>query len=209
MAKADIGIAQAYANAPYLFWICGICLVVWAPLFLMGKSRKKSVMQSDESSYTMAKLDSISSTALAELNVPSSATTVDILEVKYKLKNGEPKIKDGALDAGKYSNNEYHLYTDEDKLCIADVFGRYDFPLDSLRRIRTVKKTVGIENWNKYEAPTAAEYKQYKISSDKYNNLYLKAYHILELEYMGETWGIYFPNYELPTFECITGLKAE
>lgn len=128
LARADIGIAQAYANAPYLFWICGICLVVWVPLFLMGKSRKKSVMESDEGSYAMAKLDSIASSALAELGVPSSAAAVDILEVKYKLKNGEPKIKDGALEDATYRNSEYRLYRDGDKLCIADIFGRYDLP---------------------------------------------------------------------------------
>ena len=30
----------------------------------------------------------------------------------------------------------------------------------------------------------------------------------LELEHEGETWGIYFPCYELPVFEELTGLKA-
>jgi len=29
------------------------------------------------------------------------------------------------------------------------------------------------------------------------------------LEYEGEPWSIYFPNYELPIFEQVTGLKAE
>ena len=37
----------------------------------------------------------------------------------------------------------------------------------------------------------------------------MKAYHILELEHGGENYGIYFPCWELPVFERLTGLNAE
>lgn len=68
---------------------------------------------------------------------------------------------------------------------------------------------MGIDNWNKDDSFKADTYKRFKIETTKYGKIYVKPYYILELEYMDETWGIYFPNYELPAFECITGLKAE
>jgi hypothetical protein len=37
----------------------------------------------------------------------------------------------------------------------------------------------------------------------------VKPYHILELEKDGETYGIYFPAYELAAIESLTLLKAE
>ena len=40
-------------------------------------------------------------------------------------------------------------------------------------------------------------------------NLRVGWYHVLEFVHKGETWGIWFPNYELPFFEKATGLKAD
>lgn len=210
MSRAVIGPAQVYINVPYMVWICGISLVIWAPLFLLAMIRRTSFVRSSERTYAVAKMASASDSALAELGVPAIAAVVDIIEVKYKLKKGKPRIKDGIFADPPYKNNEYRLYTDDDKLCIADIFGRYDFPLDSLLRIRTVNKTVHIKSWNKMTPMNSGVYKKYSIETEKYfNYLKISRYHILELEYMGEIWGIYFPNYELPAFECITGLKAE
>jgi hypothetical protein len=39
--------------------------------------------------------------------------------------------------------------------------------------------------------------------------VFCKEYHVLELEQNGEEWGIWFPPYELPAMEALTGLKAE
>lgn len=39
--------------------------------------------------------------------------------------------------------------------------------------------------------------------------LWIKPHHILVIEQDGEEYGIYFPAYELSTFERLTGLSAE
>ena len=98
---------------------------------------------------------------------------------------------------------------ENDRLCLTDLESRFEFPLAELRRIRTVRKKISIPTWNKETAPDEDIYKPYKLSVDGYECIHFKPYHILELEHEGETWGIYFPCYELPVFEELTGLKAE
>ena len=84
----------------------------------------------------------------------------------------------------------------------------YRFPIDSFQRISTVKKRIIIGQWHKEERHNKGEYKQYKISTNQYGYS-LKNYHALELERFGETYGIYFPAYELHVFESLTHLSAE
>lgn len=75
--------------------------------------------------------------------------------------------------------------------------------------IITVKKRAVMMSWNKDEAYNKGVYKQYKLVEDNLGRVSGKNYHILELNSGGERWGIYFPRYELPVFEEITGLKAD
>ena len=55
---------------------------------------------------------------------------------------------------------------------------------------------------------THAETKELPRLSNQYGYS-VKPYYILELERDGEEYGIYFPSYELPTFESLTLLHAE
>lgn len=64
-------------------------------------------------------------------------------------------------------------------------------------------------SWNKDEAYNKGVYKQYKLVEDNLGRVSGKNYQILELNSGGKRWGIYFPCYELPVFEEITGLKAD
>ena len=77
------------------------------------------------------------------------------------------------------------------------------------RSIKTVKEKITLDSWNKEEAHDEGRYEQYKIKISDVENVTIKSYHILELEHLGELYGIYFPCYELDTFERITGLIAE
>ena len=73
----------------------------------------------------------------------------------------------------------------------------------------TVNEKIAVPDWNKDTPPTKGEFKQFELTVDNLNRIIVPGYHILELDCNGEKWGIYFPCYELPTFESITGLSAE
>ena len=207
--RESLTLAQAYTNAPALFWIGGVCLVAWAILRFAASRKNKTVMESDEGSYSMAKLDSVVNTVMGELGVPGDAMDVDVLTFRYTVKNGEIKPKQGALDFTAYVNSVYKLFADSDCVYLADVGGKFEIPRSELRRISTVNKRISVPEWNKETPPTKGEYKQYKLTTNNYDCIFFKPYHILEFEHAGETWGIYFACYDLPAFEAVTGLKAE
>ena len=70
-------------------------------------------------------------------------------------------------------------------------------------------KAIYIPNWNKDTPPNEGLYMNLKLTQDSYERFRVKPYYILEFDHNCELWGLYFPNYELSTFESVTGLKAE
>ncbi len=205
----EMTFARMYENAPWMFWVCGVCVVVWGILKLMGNKKAKTTIESDEGNLTKSRLDSVINTIYAEMGVPESAPETDILSFGYKLKDGEITAKTRGFEITPYNNLIYRVFSDKDNLCLVNMEGRYEFPISEIKAIRTVKKSIVISDWNKEESPKKGIYKQYKLSVDNQDCVHLKPYHILELEHKGEVWGIYFPCYELPVFEKLTGLKAE
>ncbi len=208
LGDGDITLAQAYQNAPWLFWIMIICLVVWAILKVCSVKKQKKVLESDESQNILSKFDSVANSINNELKIPSDAPTADILSFYYKMKDGMPKAVEKGLAFSPYDNCAYRIFTDADNLYIADLSGKYCIPRHSLRAIRTVEKRIRVPKWNKETPPTKGEYKQFKLVKDNNNCIQFKPYYILEFEHNGENWGIFFPKYELPVIENLTGLSA-
>ncbi|MBQ4323989.1 MAG: hypothetical protein IJC19_08610 [Clostridia bacterium] len=203
-------LVEAYNNAPAILWATGICAVVWGILTFLGWKKKTAVEESDEAICSVNNVEQISKDIEHELGVPADAKTVDILVFFYKIKNGEPVAKETSpLAMSPYTNLEFSLFKDEDNLYLADLESKYAFPLESLKGIRTVKKSIFIPLWNKDTPFDREPYKIYKLAANQFGQIKVKPFHILEAEINGETYGIYFPSYECPTFEAMTGLKAE
>ena len=206
-ACLEIGFTTAYQNAPYFFYIAGACLIVWLILFLLSKKREKEVLDDTTVRNTEQELNANSKAIYDELGVPSDAPNCDILTFTYKIKNGETKVKNnGVVD---YLNIDMRVYLQDNCLCIADLEEVHAFPLAELTGIKTVNKRISIPLWNKEEAYNKGEYKQYKMTENNVGTVFFKPYHNLTLTHEGEEHGIYFPCYELPLFEKLTGLRAE
>ncbi len=199
--KADVSLAEGYQNAPWLFWFSGICAVIWLILWLIGKQKTKTVLEADESVRTFSHLDGVAAAIYNELSVPDNAKDVDVLFFFYKIKNGEIKLREKGMQIAEYFNPEFKIFTDEKYLYLANLDGKYAFPLSSIVKIHTVKKHIRILRWNKEEEYDKGIYKEYKLSEDNLGCIICKYYHILEVNHQGEIFGIYFPNYELPIFE--------
>ncbi len=204
-----VSLAQGYQNAPWLYWGTGACLLVFAALTWVGKKKEKAVLESDESEMVFNNLNAVSDAIYRELQVPESRKSVDILSFRYKIKNDEMKVCESLTDLAPYENSEYDMYVENDALCMVDLRGKYALPLSSLRRIQMVKKRIAVSDWNKEEEPNKGVYKPFKLSADDNGCVHMKSYGILEFEHNNELWGIYFPCYELPVFEELTGLCAE
>lgn len=205
----EIRFADIYQDAPWLFWLIGICLVIWGVLTLLGHRKEKETLESEKNEQITANCETIATNIRAEFAVPADALTVDVLSFSYKIKNGKPIVKEKALQLTPYINFEFKAFADQEHVFLADLESKYAFALSELRAIRTVKKHISVMFWNKEEEMNKGGYKPYKLWEDKYGCANMKTYHVLELEHEGEIWGIYFPCYELPIFEKLTGLTAE
>ena len=205
----DISLSQAYQNASWLFWLGGACLVAWAILKLISMRKEKSVLETDESSQVFHHFNKTCDAILADLAVPADAKEIDILSFFYKEKDDNIKVCEQGLQIAPYANPIFYIFADTENLYLANLEGKYAIALSAIKAIKSVKKSIKIFEWNKDEPYNKGIYKQYKLSEDKYGCIICKSYHILEFEYNNELWGVYFPCYELPVIEEITGLKAD
>lgn len=201
--RAEVTLAQAYANAPWIFWLSGGCLVIWAVLAFWGKRKERDAAQSDETRRVITAAEQLTNNSYAELGVPPTARNMDVLMFRYVEKNGE--IIPRSFGPASFIGCDCKIFTENGVLCITDTKQRFEFPLSEMKRIVTSAKGGAIPTWNKNIPVNKPPYKEYRLRIDSYGFIHFKKYYILELEHDGESWGIYFPNYELPTIEALTG----
>ena len=199
-------VSYYYQKMPWLFYIGGACIFIWFALNAVEgilESRANKLAQTDDGSTVFDE------NANLTMNVPEDAAHADLLVFNYKTENDgiSAVYVDDALSP--YSNYDVRIFADNDNLYLATFEEKYAFPISSLLGIREVKEPIAVPDWNKEVPPTKGEYKQYGMSVDNLNRVTLPRYYILELENSGEKWGIYFPCYELNTFEALTGLEAK
>jgi len=207
--KENITLSSAYHKAPWIFWLCIGCAVLWALLKFLSVRREKAVMGSDEGVRAAKNLIVNAEAVYSELSVPSYAREADVLSFLYKIKDEKVKVCESAKRIVPYFNPIFRVYADANNLYLAHLNdGKFRIPLSSVKAIRTEKKRVRMMGWNKEEKYNSETYRKYKIMVDNMGCITFKGYHIIEFDHNGEEWGIYIPSYELPTFEALTGLKA-
>lgn len=64
---------QAYRNAPEVFWVFGVCLLIWAALHILGRRKSKQVLETEESERVFARTENSMSAIFDELDVPPDA----------------------------------------------------------------------------------------------------------------------------------------
>lgn len=200
----DHGFSEALKNSWPWLYVFVICGAGWLALTLIDRLKKKKTVASGEAAMVNEALEAALKQARAELGVPENAEAVDVFTLDYKVKNGK------CVNANPpfFLNTELHAYRQNDALMLWGSNEVWAFPLSEIKRIRTVKKSNTAMLWNKDEKPGQGRFSQYKLVPNNYG-VGAKTYHILVLERGGETYGIYFPCWELPVFEKLTGLNAE
>lgn len=207
--KDSVSLAQAYSNVPWVFYTAGGCLLAWIALMLISSRTAKSVLEREETGKALSDMSSIVKSIYDALGVPPDAENVDVLTFKYKDKDGEIVPTGGAMDFTVYSAEPFMAYVEDGQIHFVNFENNYAFPFDEIATIHTVKKRIAIPEWGKDEGPKEGIYKQYKMTVDTHGCIWFKTYHILEINHLGESIGIYFPCYELPAFEKLTGLRKE
>ena len=205
-AAAEVGVEKVLQNGPVLLGIFFVCIMIYIVLKIWGNRRNNAVMKSGEIEQFDANVQEVLGAAYKELGVPEDAVCMDAFVFRYKEKDGKISVRNvGFFD---FFNVEVRAYIKDGDLCFADADSVYALPLESLKGIQTVKKTAMFHGWNKELPPTDKSFKEYRVAVNQYESITCKPYYILEAEIRGQTWGVYFPGYELSAMEALTGLHA-
>ena len=190
---------------PWAFYLGGAFILIWMAINIAEGILESKAKKREEAENGGEVFDESASDAM---NIPDDVAHTDILVFCYTVANGETVAVADEEALSSYSNMDVRAFADSENLYLATLEDKYAFPLESLRGIRKVDEEIAIPDWNKDVPPTKGEYKKYGMSVDNLDRVTLSPYYVLELEREGEEWGIYFPCYELNTFESLTGLHA-
>ena len=205
-ALRNVTIAEAFENAPFIFWLMGGCGIVWLVLTILTNRKAKTVMAGEDFNMSTRRLEGEIDRVFRELQVPEDAKQVDVVQLTYRWKNGTVKISTTGSETTPYTNVALRGFRREDVLCLADLENRYELPISAMRRLKMVKKPLVIQGWNKEERLNDPFYKPYKLTMDNYERVHTKSYGLLELSHDGVDWALWLPPYELNYISALTGL---
>lgn len=146
LLRARVSLAEAYHNAPWVFWLLPICVILFVLLTICEKVKSHQVLDTDENQHALATHDRVMKDILAELAVPDNAKNVDVLSCYYIERNGKIKAIEKGLQVHQFSNLIFKAYRDNENLYLTNCNGKYAFPLSSLSSIRTVKSIQLLRN---------------------------------------------------------------
>lgn len=146
LLRARVSLAEAYHNAPWIFWLLPICVILFVLLTICEKVKSHQVLDTDENQHALATHDRVMKDILAELAVPDNAKNVDVLSCYYTERNGKIKAIEKGLQVHQFSNLIFKAYRDNENLYLTNCNGKYAFPLSSLSSIRTVKSIQLLRN---------------------------------------------------------------
>lgn len=208
LTEGNTSLIKLYNAVNWLFWLAGICLIIFCVLTFTYFRRFKKHFESDESNQVYENHDSVCEAIYTELNLPANSVEVDILSFYYKEKSDKIKICNTDYQLAPYESNIFYTFVENNKLILIDTYGRYEFSLGSIKAIHTYSKTITIDEWTKDEPHNKGIYKQYKLRENDNGCIICKGYSIIEIEHNGELWGIYVPLYELSVFESLIGIES-
>ncbi len=200
-------LSAGYRNAPWLYWLCVICFVLWLWLFILGKRRQKQAAEAAGTQELNDQAEALLRQAREALGVPESAADLDVLAERFVMKDGKPKHKslDGFND---YLNLDLYAYVQDGSLLLASTEEVWEIPCSSLRTMKRLKKRCSFADWHKSEPYHSGRYRQFKITANQFGTLFAHCRQIEIADARGDFY-LLIPDYEAETFTALTGLHPE
>lgn len=199
LSRGNVSLAQAYQNAPWVFYAGGASIVAAGILGIFKHQRKKKAENSEETKLEERRVQALETSSYQTLGVPETATDVDVLTFRYKVKNGESKAVHTIF--ADYANTHVKAFVRDGMLCLADLSQCVSIPLDEIRDIQGVKRKISVFGWNKQTPFNKGVYQPYKITENNMGGVFFKSYCIVTVDHNGETYEIFLPPYEQPVIE--------
>ncbi|MBQ8928384.1 MAG: hypothetical protein IJ055_08970 [Oscillospiraceae bacterium] len=199
-------LAQGYRNAPWIFWACPVCFVVWLVLMLISKRRKQRTEAGSAYQQNDAHAQKLLQSIMKTLGVPDDAKQIDVLAERYVMKNGAPKRRNSGMT--QYVNLSLFAYIRKGQLCLADAGSVWEIPLSSLRSVAPGRKRVSFPDWTKPEPYDAAVYKPYGITANQFGAFFARYYRVEISDVRGEFY-LLIPEYDSMAFMELTSMHAD
>lgn len=190
----------------FILFISGL-----AGYFILKKiltDKQKSFFDSKEYKEIKDKWENHFVKVRKELQIPDNCITADILFFHYKVTDGQITPISNSKKKTPFENPAYLFYVEDNVFYVASAFDKFAINLDAFTEITKVNEYIKIPFWNKPDSFQTEKYKSYYISVEG-KELLIDSYYILHFTHKDEDWGLYFPCYELPVFEELTGLRAK
>ena len=185
------------------------CIACWFAFFVISaieQTRKRNYKKSDRYALYQSRLDDLYDYLYSELGVPADAPCVDVIRFNYVLMGDKVVPFQQNKNSEKYYVVDFKFYVEKENLCISTDEEVYGIKLSTIKGIKRVDKKIYLPQ-NMSVGNRAEKFKKYNIKKSVCYYV-IKPYYILEFEHKNERWGLYFPCYELPVIEELTGLKA-
>ena len=205
----EVSIQDAYNNAPFLFYICGITFIIFIILFIINKVKVKKVLNSDEFIDFKSKSDFFLTKVLNDLSIPINSNEVDIFSYVYDLNKKEKEKNAYSLQMSKYFNMSMYIFKENDALCLATVNEVLSIPLNHIKEVYKINKKINAYGWNKEEPYNKGKYKEYKITANQYNVLFYKYYYSIRINDGTTDYEIIVPPYDYEYFDNIINLEVK
>ncbi len=205
-ALENTSLPQQYENAPVLFYVLIIAALTWVVLAIYSYFKNKNISEGKDFTDAVSEAEEFVEASYAILGVPKDAFDMDVLITNYSVKNDKLVLKFDKFT--QFINIDVKAFMQDGALFFADTRRKYSIPLTSLGDIRTIKKRTSVPLWNKDVPYNDEKYKPYKITENNYGHIFFKPYYALSINHEGEEYELYFPPYELPIIERLTGKRV-
>ncbi len=200
-ALGDQTFDEVYQNAPYLFYILGVFVVIYLGLLFYKNSLAKKVEDTVDIDALQKKVfDTFNENAKA-LNVSENHKIIDVIGFVYKMKNDEMKIVSSGTY--KYHNNAVRIFMENDDFCITDLYQVWSIPKSSIKGIEKIEKRMMLDSWNKDEKINSPKYKPYKIAMNQYGQPIIKSYYKISINDVHGEFELLIPCYEIDSLKEI------
>ena len=198
--------AEGYRRVPWLFWICGICFIIWIALWIYEKKLQKQTADAPETKALNERAEALLRNVREQLGVPDSAMDLDVLGERFVMKNGVPKHK--SFDGfNEYLNLDLYAFVQDGSLFLASTDAVWEIPCSALRGVHRTKR-MSFAGWHKAEPHTARSYKKYKITVNQFGTYFAHCVQIEIADARGDFY-LLIPEYDAEAFIELTGLHPD
>ncbi len=193
-------------------WRIVILVTILSGIILVGvfgyeRIREINYEKSDICAEYNARIENMFDSMYLEMGVPIDAPYVDFLRFEYKLKGAKVVPVQIAKYSELFNICDFKFYSDKKKLYMASDEEVYAIDIANIKSITKVDEKIYL-SVTENQKETIAKFKKNNVKG-RFGSYKIESYYIMKFEHKGDLWGLYYPWYELPVIEELTGIKAQ